>query len=308
MTKDALAGGAAPTASAGLSYDEAARKYLDYVTEYRSLAQSTVQTYRGELRMFRGFLEKRPGRLPAPEEITREIVLQYGISLRGAARQTLRKKYTCLSCFFTFLRDMGYVHADPASQLPLPKPSRRVPVCLSEETAQKLLAAADRPWTKTLIMLLLSTGIRRSEAAGITLDDLDLERRQLLIRGKGDKERIVPLTEQAVAVIEAYLTERVKTKSRHLFVSGRGGEPIHPRVINYMFQSVLRKAQLSGQGITPHKLRHTFATHLIRNGVDIGTVRDLLGHADIHTTGLYLHSDTRTKEVAVGTLSGLLGA
>ncbi len=142
---------------------------------------------------------------------------------------------------------------------------------------------------------------------GVTLDDIDLEKRQLLIRGKGDKERVVPLTDQVVEAIQAYLPYRTKTQSRHLFVSAWKGHPIHGRCINRMLKIVIEKAGLEGQGITPHKLRHTFATHLIRNGVDIRTVQELLGHSEIETTARYLHSDTKTKQSAVEKLNGLFG-
>ena len=290
-----------------LSYDEAVAEFLDYLKEYRSFSPWTARAYGTDLRMLREFLERRLGRVPKPTEITRELIVQFGVSLRGAAPLTLRRKYACISSFFGFLQDMGYAQANPARRLPLPRVSEYVPVYLTEEMAQKLVAAADSPWTKAMVLLLLSTGIRRSEAVGITLDDVDLENRQLLIRGKGDKERVVPLTDQAVEAIQAYLPHRTKTQSRHLFVSAWKGHPIHGRCINRMLKIVIQKAGLEGQGITPHKLRHTFATHLIRNGVDIRTVQELLGHADLETTAKYLHSDTRTKQSAVGKLNGLLG-
>ena len=108
-------------------------------------------------------------------------------------------------------------------------------------------------------------------------------------------------------LIQAYLPHRTKTQSRHLFVSAWKGRPIHGRCINRMLKIVIQKAGLAGQGITPHKLRHTFATHLIRNGVDIRTVQELPGHSELETTGKYLHSDTRTKQAAVGKLDGILG-
>jgi integrase/recombinase XerC len=296
-----------PAAMNELSYDEAVAGFLDYLKEYRSFSPWTVRAYATDLRMLREFLEKRLGHVPRPTEITREMIVQFGVSLRGAAPLTLRRKYACISSFFGFLQDMGYAQANPARRLPLPRVSQPVPVCLTEEMAQRLIAAADSPWTRAAVVLLLSTGIRRSEAVGITLDDLDLEERQLLIRGKGDKERVVPLTEQAVEAIQAYLPHRTKTQSRHLFVSTWKGQPIHGRCINRMLKTVIEKAGLEGQGITPHKLRHTFATHLIRNGTDVRTVQELLGHADIQTTARYLHSDTRTKAAAVGRLNGLLG-
>jgi len=290
-----------------LSYDDAVTQFLDYLKEYRSFSPWTARAYGTDLRMLREFLENRVGRVPRPTELTRELIVQFGVSLRGAAPLTLRRKYACISSFFGFLQDMGYATANPARRLPLPKVTQPVPVFLTEEMAQRLIAAAESPWTRAAVVLLLSTGIRRSEAVSITLDDLNLEERQVLIRGKGDKERVVPLTDQVVEAIHAYLPHRTKTESRHLFVSAYGGHPLHGRCINRMLKIVIRKAGMEDQGITPHKLRHTFATHLIRNGVDVRTVQELLGHSDIQTTARYLHSDTRTKQLAVGKLNGLLG-
>ena len=295
------------TAEEGLSYDDTVREFLSYLQDYRSFSPLTVRAYGTDMRMLREFLEHRLGRVPSPTEITREMIVQFGVSLRKPAPLTLRRKYACISSFFGFLQDMGYAHTNPARRLPLPRVSEYVPVFLTEEMAQQLIAAADSPWTKCAVVLLLSTGIRRSEAVGITLDDLNLEERQLLIRGKGDKERVVPLTDQAVEAIRAYLPWRTKTESRHLFVSAWKGRPIHGRCINRMLKIVIHKAGLEGQGITPHRLRHTFATHLIRGGVDVKTVQELLGHSELETTAKYLHSDTKTKQAAVGKLTNLFG-
>jgi site-specific recombinase XerD len=189
---------------------------------------------------------------------------------------------------------------------PLSSECAHVPVTLSEEQAQQLLAAAELPWHRCLVVLLLATGIRRSEAVQISLEDMDLTNRQLLVHGKGAKQRIVPLTRQAVAAIQQYLPHRPNTQSRRLFVNSRG-QPIRGHVINAALDEMLEKAGLAGQGITPHKLRHTFATQLIHKGVDVRTVQELLGHADLGTTARYLHSDVRTKLAAVGRLTGLLG-
>jgi len=294
--------------SASLSFDEAVERFLDYVSSYRGYSRLTVQAYACDLRQFRDFLETRLARIPNLHEISREMVIQFGVHLKGAAALTVRRKYGCLSSFFGFLQDMGLARANPARRLPLPRVSQPVPVCLSENMAVRLVEAADTPRLKALVILLLSTGIRRSETVGITFDDLDLENCQLLIRGKGNKERTVPLTEEAVEAIRDYLRQRKPTKSNHLFVSTNGGHRIHGRVINKLLDRVLHNAGLTDQGITPHKLRHTFATHLIRNGVDIRTVQELLGHSDLETTAKYLHSDTRTKQAAVRKLSGLLGS
>jgi site-specific recombinase XerD len=307
MTSSLAATAGPEEAPAAISYDQATKEFLDYLTHYRGYSPLTVRGYATDLRMLREFLVSRLGGVPSPAELTRELIVQFGVSLRGAAPLTLRRKYACISSFFGFLQDMGYAQGNPARRLPLPRVSQPVPVFLSEEMAQQLIAAADSPWTKAMVVLLLSTGIRRSEAVTITLDDLNLEKRQLLIRGKGDKERVVPLTEQAVEAIQAYLPHRTQTQSRHLFVSAWKGHPLHGRCINRMLAIVIRKAGLEGQGITPHKLRHTFATHLIRNGVDIRTVQELMGHSELETTAKYLHSDTKTKQAAVGKLTTLFG-
>jgi integrase/recombinase XerC len=228
------------------------------------------------------------------------------VSLSHWSPITVRSKLACLSSFFGFLQDMGYVSGNPAKRLPLPKLEQHVPVTLSEEQAQQLLAAAELPWHRCLLVLLLATGIRRSEAVQISLEDVDIANRQLLVHGKGAKQRIVPLTRQAVAAIQQYLPHRPTTQSRRLFVNSRG-QPIPGHVINTALDEILAEAGLAGQGITPHKLRHTFATQLIHKGVDVRTVQELLGHADLGTTARYLHSDVRTKLAAVGRLTGLLG-
>lgn len=220
---------------------------------------------------------------------------------------SVRRKLACLSSFFGFLQDMGSVRGNPARGLPLPKVEQLVPLTLTPEEAQKIVSSAETPWNQCPVILLLTTGMRRSEAVEISLDDIDLENGQLLVHGKGSKERTVPLTEEAVEAIGHYLKHRKKTNCRRLFVS-QTGEPVQGRIVNAMLNRVLKKAGLLGRGITPHTLRHTFATHLIRNGTDIRTVHELLGHADIQTTARYLHSDTRTKQAAVGKLTNLFGA
>jgi len=296
------------TEAQGIGYDQATKEFLDYLTHYRSYSPFTVRGYATDLRMLREFLVSRLGRVPSPAELTRELIVQFGVSQKGVAPLTLRRKYACISSFFGFLQDMGYAQGNPARRLPLPRVLQPVPVFLSEEMAQRLIAAADSPWTKCAVVLLLSTGIRRSEAVAITLEDLDLDKGQLLVHGKGSKDRVVPLTPLVVQAIQQYLERRPHSQSHRLFLSRIGGNPIAGRVVNRMLVRVLKEAGLDREGITPHKLRHTFATHLIRSGVDVRTVQELLGHADIQTTARYLHSDTRTKQAAVGKLTNLFGA
>ena len=129
-------------ATTQLSYDDAVREFIAYLKDYRSFSPLTVRAYGVDLRMLREFLERRLGRVPSPNEIAREMIVQFGVSLKGAAPLTLRRKYACISSFFGFLQDMGYATSNPARRLPLPKVSQPVPVCLTEEMAQALIAAA----------------------------------------------------------------------------------------------------------------------------------------------------------------------
>jgi integrase/recombinase XerC len=301
MLADAAANGTSP------SFQEAVAMFIDYLNSYRNCAAVSVKAYGRDIQSFAQFFAQSPGGAPPPAQITRQQVMQFAVGLTHLAPLSVRRRLWALSSFFGFLQDMGYLSGNPAKRLPLPKLAQPVPVTLTEEEAQRLLHAAQRPWHKCLVVLLLSTGMRRSEVAEISLEDLDLENRQLLVHGKGAKERVVPLADQTIAAIEEYLPQRKQTESHRLFVS-QFGMPLNGRAISRMLQRTLAKAGLAGRGITPHKLRHTFATHLIRSGADVRTVQELLGHADIGTTARYLHSDVRTKLAAVEKLEGMLGA
>jgi site-specific recombinase XerD len=290
-------------AATAVGFDEAVAGFLDYLGSYRGYSIHTVKAYARDLREFLGLLRRCYPGVVAPDHVRREMVVQFALSLKGQAPLTVRRKLTAIASFYRFLADTGSATLNPARGLPLPKVAQCFPTCLTAEQARALLDAAHTPWHRAMIALLLFTGLRRSEVAAITLDDLDTENAQLLVRGKGAKQRVVPLTPLVVEAIREYLQCRPQTESQHLFVSRVGGHPLHARVVGRMLQHVLQRAGLDHEHITPHRLRHTFATHLIRNGVDVRTVQELLGHADLQTTARYLHSDTRTKQAAVGKLT-----
>jgi site-specific recombinase XerD len=292
----------APSAG-NMAFDEATAAFLDYLSSYRGYSHHTVKAYARDLREFRGFLATRYGGIDYPDQVRREMVVQFGLGQKGAAPLTVRRKFAALASFYTFLQHTGCAAHNPARGLPLPKMAHTFPTCLTGDQARALVAAAHTPWHRAVLALLLFAGLRRSEVTAISLDDLDLENQQLLVCGKGAKQRLVPLIPLVVEAVREYLPCRPRTQSRHLFVSRIGGHPIHGRVANRMLKRVLEEAGLDREGITPHRLRHTFATHLIRNGVDVRTVQELLGHADLQTTARYLHSDTRMKQAAVGKLA-----
>lgn len=320
--KQTVSGPANATTGSGqdLDFDSAVGRFLEFLRGYRSYSRLTLQSYKGDLEVFRSFLVeqaclsgppagrqgRQAGSVPPPGQITRELVIRFALSLSDAAPATVRRKVACLSSFFGFLADMGWTQGNPAHRLPLPKLEKPMPVCLNEAEVRRLVAAAEDPRLRALVVLLLTTGLRRAEAVSITLDDLDVENGQLLVHGKGAKERIVPLSDMAIAEIQEYLKHRGKVSCDRLFVN-QYGRPLHPQAVNRLLDKLLEEAHLTGRGITPHKLRHTFATQLIRRGVDVRTVQELLGHADLETTARYLHSDTRSKRAAVDRLTSVIG-
>ncbi len=284
-------------------FDDALASFLDYLSSYRGYSPHTVKAYARDVRAFREFLAMRHGQIEHPDQVPREMVVQFALSLKGDAPLTVRRKLAALSSFYGFLQDTGQATHNPARGVPLPKVAQVLPTSLSEDQARRLLEAAHTPWHRALVALLPFAGLRRSEVTAITLEDLDLEHGHLLVRGKGAKQRAVPLAPMVVQAIQEYLPCRPQTDSAHLFVSRVGGHALPGRVTNRMLRQVLRGADLDQKRITPHRLRHTFATHLLRTGVDVRTVQELLGHADLQTTARYLHSDLRTKQAAVGRLA-----
>jgi len=290
----------------GTVFGDKVGQFLEYQRSYRSHSPLTVSTYRCDLSQFRRWLVGRSERLPEPSAITRELVMQYAVTLSGRAPATVCRKITVLSSFFGFLMDLGELDTNPARRIPLPKPASRIPNAISEDEAQQLIAAAESPFERAMLLLMLTAGLRRSEVGAIRLEDADLQNEMLLVRGKGAKQRMVPLMPVTGQAIRDYLAVRPETDQPYLFLSPQGRRLAND-YLNRSLRRILARAGLAKR-ITPHMLRHTFATHLVRNGVDVRTVQELLGHADLETTANYLHSDTRAKETAVGLTASLTGS
>jgi len=291
-----------------LTMSQAVGEFLLDLSAYRGCADSTVTTYAGDLRGFLSYLA--PTGLSRPPQVTRHVMQDYVRSLCGRepklSPKTIRRKVACASAFFNYLMDEGHIESNPAHRLTLPKAEKVLPVSLSREETRRLVAAADTPWTRCLIVLLLTCGLRRAEVSSIELGDINWEHAQLLVRGKGNKQRLVPLTEKTLTALRSYVPPEQRNNghsSKRLFLS-RWGQPIHPRVVNQMFNRVRQAAGMPH--LTPHKLRHTCATQLLREGKDIAMVRDFLGHTNIETTGGYLHSDLGRMRQAVAGLDDLI--
>ena len=221
------------------------------------------------------------------------------------APATLQRKAACLRSFYRHLRREGILDRDPTADLRAPRKSQRLPQVLSRDEVRRLLEAprGTDPATlrdRALLELMYACGLRASEAIGLHVGDLDLRAGVLRARGKGSKERIVPVGRQAVAAVRVYLSHGrpalvgLRDEAK-LFVNRRGGG-LTRQGLYKIVQRHARAAGLEGK-MSPHTLRHTFATHLLAGGCDLRSLQEMLGHADIATTQIYTHlSAERLKD------------
>ena len=284
--------------------------FLGYLEVERGLSRNTLEAYRSDLQQFGEFITRRglspmglaPGQLA---EFISELAAGRG-GRRACAPATLQRKVACLRSFYRYLRREQLIDHDPARELRAPRLPARLPHVLSRDEILRLLsqprgssptAVRDRAVLETMY----ACGLRASEAVGLELADLDLELGVLRARGKGNKERIVPVGSQAIDRLRTYLeVARPKlvglSDETHLFVNRRGTTLSRQG----LYKIVQRHARSAGleRRMSPHTLRHTFATHLLAGGCDLRSLQEMLGHADIATTQIYTHlSVERLRDV-----------
>jgi integrase/recombinase XerD len=284
--------------------------FLAYLEFERGLSRNTLEAYRTDLLQFGRFLARRHlSALDAgPADVADFLAeLAAGDADRPpASTATVHRKTACLRSFYRHVRREGLRESDPTATLTPPRRSRKLPHVLTRGEVDRLLAqprgtepAALRD--RALLELMYACGLRASEAVGLELTDLDLEERVLRARGKGSRERVVPIGQAAVQALRAYLERGrpglVKGASEsRVFVNFRGGVLTRQG----LYKIVRRHAAAAGLAdrMSPHTLRHTFATHLLAGGCDLRSVQEMLGHADVSTTQLYTHlSSQRLKDV-----------
>jgi integrase/recombinase XerD len=300
---------AAPPPPAAEAIEQLTLDFLAYLELERGLSRNTLTAYRCDLHQFGEFLRRR--RL-GPREVTHADLAAFLAELargddehRPVAPTTLGRKVACLRSFYRHLRREGLIEHDPTAELRGPRKPQRLPRVLSRaEVAQLLeqprgaepLALRDR----ALLELMYACGLRASEAVGLELADLDLEEGLLRARGKGSKERIVPIGRQALAALRAYFRGGRPqllgaTIQRRVFLNHRGGA-LSRQGLYKIVQGHARSAGLQDR-MSPHTLRHSFATHLLAGGCDLRSLQEMLGHADLATTQVYTHlSADRLKD------------
>jgi len=284
------------------TYSVLLREYQTYVCVEKGLRPLTCEAYSGDLRTFAEFLETRNGILVNATQDDVSAFLEH-LRAHGIDSRTAARKLSCLRGFYKWLLLDRRIHHDPTLNIESPKTWKVLPKSLAEQEVTEMMEraalAASHPQARAtalrdsaILELLYGGGLRVSEVASLSASDLALDAGRIQVRGKGDKERIVPLGRAAVDALQRYIDEgrphlaRVrKTRSRmdaaHLFLSLRG----MPLTRNWIWRLV----KAAGNGASPHMLRHSCATHMVEHGADLRSVQLMLGHADISTTQIYTH-------------------
>jgi site-specific recombinase XerD len=272
------------------------QQWLGHLTGYARRSPLTIRAYRADVEKFGHFLEAH--RLPtAVDQINHRHVQAFGASLSDRAPATINRALDALGSFFGFLVRSGVVERNPVAQVERPKRARKLPRAATVEQCRALVAAARTPRDRAMVLLLLGTGLRRGELLGLDVSSLSADLSELKIRGKGERERIVPIPGQCRAALGRYLQVR-DANGRALFVN-RAGERVGTTTFHRWFRRLLRRAGLEGSGLTPHSLRHSYATQLLRAQADLETIRCLLGHSSVGVTCQYLSTDPSRQRAAV---------
>lgn len=280
--------------------------FLDYLAVEKGLAKNSLDGYRRDLAAFGSHLA-RVG-LGTKEVSRGEIVSFLGMRRgEGSSPRSLARATSALRGFFRFLAAEGILPADPTAELQNPRRWAVLPKLLSKEEVKKLLEAPDVETPRGLrdramLELLYACGLRVSELAGLPLENLRLADGFVLVRGKGAKERVVPVADASARWVARYVRnvrakKRGAASSRWLF-PGSKGRPVTRQTVFLALKAAARKAGLPAAAVSPHVLRHAFATHLVDGDADLRAVQMMLGHADIATTEIYTHvSRSRIRRV-----------
>ncbi|HWB52973.1 MAG TPA: tyrosine recombinase XerC [Tepidisphaeraceae bacterium] len=318
---------APPTASdatAPKAFSPLVQQFLEYLKLERHFSDYTVKSYGADLVQFCQFIAGEIGQAGAnsspgtvvgdqlddklvkcePLTVREFLAYLYG---QNYTKSTTARKLATLRSFYKFLMRRGKVAAHPLSTIRTPKQEKRLPKCLDLEQVQKLLDApgdADvlSARDKAMLEVLYSSGIRVSELVELEMSDMDLQEGVIRVRGKGRKDRLTPIGSQAIGALQKYFQMRQTepkmngVHANRVFLN-KHGEPLSTRSVRRKLDKYLSIAGLD-PGISPHTLRHSFATHLLNNGADLRSVQELLGHQSLSTTQIYTHLTTsRMKQV-----------
>ncbi|MGJ0845950.1 tyrosine-type recombinase/integrase [Tissierella praeacuta] len=276
------------------------QEFLDNLLAEKNVSNATITSYETDFKILKSFLQKNDIK-PLLSSITTPILRRYVSFLKvekGYKTSTIRRKINSLSSFYNFLMEQEYIEKNPMLPIKAPKKEQKIPIYITEMDL-KLLLEAPKKYARfeshvlrdtALLKMLIYTGARRSEVLSMNWDDVDFGQQTITIRkGKGGKERIVPLHESLSCDLWEYLQTRLPLSNQAIFISDKG---TRMSISNFqtLFRRYLRKSGLEDKGYTIHKCRHSFASLLHQNGVDLLSIKELLGHEDLNSTNIYTHT------------------
>ena len=271
--------------------------YLHYLKVERGLSENTINSYGIDLKLFLEYL--RENEIPSFKQVNKEVIVNYMQAEKNnnKANSSILRSVSSLRKFFQYLAQEKIIEKDPMLLIDTPKKKQHLPQVLTKEEVEKLLHSPNTGQVlglrdRAMLELMYATGLRISEIINLKLEDLHLTMGTLQTLGKGHKERIVPVGDEAIKWVNRYLEEArpkllKQKRSNYLFLNFHGNNLTRQGVWKNL-KAEVRKAGIQ-KNITPHTLRHSFATHILENGADLRIVQELLGHADISTTQIYTH-------------------
>lgn len=281
------------------SYDSLADSYLMFLKIEKGLAHKSIEAYSTDILQFTSFAEKNNISLfeTKPEHLSAFLA---SVAKSGTGSRSQARMLSALRGFFNFLFSEKITNSNPATEIESPKIGIHLPIVLTFEQIERLLMAPDIKTPRgmrdaTMLHTMYAAGLRVSELISMTLSDLDRDKGFIAILGKGNKRRVVPIGEWAISMLDNYLKNIrpmwAEPKESHIFLTAR-----KTTMTRQSFWKIVKKyskkAMIPSSLISPHKLRHSFATHLLERGADLRSVQTMLGHADISTTQIYTHVTT----------------
>lgn len=275
------------------------KEFINYLESEKNISKYTKENYASDMKIFVLYLQSSEIQTDI-EVITTPILRQYFTYLKTVKNYknpSMRRKIHSLSSFFKFLVEQEYLIKNPMSPIHAPKLESKLPIYLHANEVERLIKSVsqyghDRALhDKCFIKMLAYTGVRRCEIIAMNFDDVDFNRQTIKIRGKGNKERLLPMPDSLCTDLWAYLQTRLPLSNPAIFLS-KADNRISTSPANNLFKKYVNKAGLGNRNITMHKMRHSYASLLVQNNADFISVSKLLGHSDINSTKIYTHVDT----------------
>ena len=271
--------------------DHIIRSFLDSLYIEKGLSKNTVSSYENDISSFSSWLNKKQINY---KHVSDKDINEFisNLFLCGLKSSSINRKISSIKHFYLFLSKKKIIKYSPADEIETPKQEKYLPISMSEEEVERLINSPNsnriiERRDKAMIEILYATGMRISELVNLKLTDIDFNRSVLKVFGKGSKERLVPYGEKAAEALNIYLRDRKRSDSKNVFLSNRGSQitrgAFWQRIKVYIKRENLKSS------ISPHTLRHAFATHLLNRGADLRSVQILLGHSDLSTTQIYTH-------------------